>query len=1360
MTVDKSEEKTRTEKNGRTKKKDGKGSDRVKDRAAKDKGRKKEKRRKRRHSRSRSRSRKKSRRHKSRRSKSRSRSRHRKSRRKRRYSRSRSRKRRRSKSPSTKDRSRSGSIVVKVKRDKESSPKKKVKVKREKESSPKREKDVKVKEESRSRSSVGVKVKVEDGNKNIKVKVEETNGKVKKESPLKEKVKLKEESSKKKVKKESSSKRDSSKRDLDKEEEKRRRRRRTRSRSRSHKRRRKTRSRSRSRKRKKRRYSSSSSRSRKRDKESSKSSKSKKELDKAKVEEVKKKTVTVLANMRARLLGLAPGSDEEESPKKEETESSNSHLGFKKPVYGTMSKPEAIKIEEPKMPAMPKGVSMEDKKARIALWKRMLNEKKTQIALEKELKKNRERVLAKAAEEGAKKEEELRVEYQTKKKTWAMQKKKIEQELEEKIKKKREQRELEKKKEEERLLQLSELKKKGEVQIELLPAPVFGGVFSRTKAITKKMKENMKKKIKRELRKKEGVDEEPDGDGSDTEKKEAVDLTSSEPTPPNVKSVSSDNSAVKGSQPAVASSTSTSPLEHTVPKPVEFKFKAPMPKIKPRRMINRKLQPNPNISFAGPSKDFKNEPEEKKDEDIDPLDLFMSNLGIVNKKKVNKKRKEVREVFENETPYEERDMIIEEEETWKRKSNAKEIKQVDHNTRKYEPFKKNFYIEAREIRMMTDEQVKKYRAENLEGVSIVGTDCPKPIKRWSQAGLPDRVMKAMAKMEYARPFPIQAQAIPAIMCGRDVIACAKTGSGKTAAFVLPMIRHIIAQPPLGPEDGPIGLIICPTRELCCQLYQECKKFLNPCKLNVVPIYGGSQISQQIAKLKMGCETVCCTPGRMIEILCANQGRVTNLHRVTYLVLDEADRMFDMGFEPQIIMMVKNIRPDRQTVMFSATFPKSIEALARQALRNPIQILIGKTNTASGDVKQHAEIVNEDQRFRRLLQLLGHWYGRGNILIFHDKREAVDNLFQELAEVGYMALCLHGGIDQTDRDYNIMDFKNKIRTIMIATSCCARGLDVKDLKLVVNFTAPHDYEDYIHRIGRTGRAGQKGVAYTFLGEEEYRAAPIILKAMNKAHQFTYPPKLKEMAKTFHEKVAAGEERIYANSGFMGKGFKFDDEEGKKSEMIKKRQLGIYGTDEDKDKDAIEDTVESLGSIKKKVDALKEEGKVENELARQIKRAKVIFQQIKKMQEQGAASGQIRREVNKAHKVAKRDTEKRKKKQAQLTAKKYHYQISSKGQGNFFTMSLEINDYPQYARRKILYRNEQEQVREWYGVNIEEKGVFVPIGRRPQPGEDKLHIILSGPTESAVTTARQHIIKMLNEAAANSRPEEALGSFRVV
>ncbi|KAJ1950962.1 pre-mRNA processing RNA-helicase, partial [Linderina pennispora] len=499
----------------------------------------------------------------------------------------------------------------------------------------------------------------------------------------------------------------------------------------------------------------------------------------------------------------------------------------------------------------------------------------------------------------------------------------------------------------------------------------------------------------------------------------------------------------------------------------------------------------------------------------------------------------------------------------------KDLAAVDHSKMNYEPFKKDFYIEPVALRSLTAEEVDMMRVD-LGGVKIRGIDCPKPAQEWSHFGLPAACADVIKHQGFESPTPIQAQAVPAILSGRDVIGVAKTGSGKTLAFILPMLRHIKAQRGLESGEGPIGLVMTPTRELAVQIHRECKPFLKPLGLHAVCAYGGSAIKDQIGELKRGAEIVVCTPGRLIDLLCANSGRVTNLHRVTYLVLDEADRMFDMGFEPQVTKIVQSVRPSRQTVLFSATFPRQMEALARKILRRPLEIVVGGRSLIPPEVAQHVEVVESKDKFVRLLAILGDAFNLNKetlALVFVDRQEAADGLLRDLMRRGYVCNSLHGGKDQTDRDQAVADFKNRVFSVLIATSVAARGLDVRGLNLVVNYDCPNHMEDLVHRVGRTGRAGNKGDAFTFITPDQDRYASEVVKAMKLSH-LTPPTPVQQLADQFLEKVRAGTARHSSKSGFGGKGLEKLD---KDRDLVKKIQKVSYGhasgeaLDEDEDED---------------------------------------------------------------------------------------------------------------------------------------------------------------------------------------------------
>lgn len=456
----------------------------------------------------------------------------------------------------------------------------------------------------------------------------------------------------------------------------------------------------------------------------------------------------------------------------------------------------------------------------------------------------------------------------------------------------------------------------------------------------------------------------------------------------------------------------------------------------------------------------------------------------------------------------------------------KELKSVDHSKIDYIPFKKNLYIVPRHLAKLTKEQMSDLRAKIK--VRVRGVVNFAPVSSFAECGLSERILGILNKQKITSPFPIQAQCLPAIMAGRDVIGIAKTGSGKTLAYMLPMLRHILDQPDLRPhESGPIGLILAPARELAVQIHSVCKVFSKRIGIKSTAVYGGAGVAEQIGDLKRGTHIAVATPGRMIDILTMQSGKILSLSRVSYVVMDEADRMFDMGFEPQISAILSAVRPDRQTVLFSATFPKAVENLARKSLNYPLEVIVGGRSVASDSVTQYGEVCEEEDKFLRLLQLLGEHVENGKkVIVFVDTQERADNIFQQLISFSYSALSLHGGKEQEDRDSTISDFKRVDGPgVLVATSVAGRGLDVPSCGCVINYSTPNHLEDYVHRVGRTGRADNKGVSYTFVNSgDEAKFAPNIVKAMREAGQSTnISPELKKLSEGYIEKVKKGEAR---------------------------------------------------------------------------------------------------------------------------------------------------------------------------------------------------------------------------------------------
>uniref|UniRef100_A0A7N8YGX1 Probable ATP-dependent RNA helicase DDX46 n=1 Tax=Mastacembelus armatus TaxID=205130 RepID=A0A7N8YGX1_9TELE len=709
------------------------------------------------------------------------------------------------------------------------------------------------------------------------------------------------------------------------------------------------------------------------------------------------------------------------------------------------------------------------------------------------------------------------------------------------------------------------------------------------------------------------------------------------------------------------------------------------------------------------------------------------------------------------------------------------LEPVDHGKIQYESYRRNFYVEVPELARMTPEEVNAHRLE-LEGITVKGKGCPKPIKTWVQCGVSMKILNALKKHNYEKPTPIQAQAIPAIMSGRDLIGIAKTGSGKTIAFLLPMFRHIMDQRPLEESEGPISVIMTPTRELALQITKECKKFSKSLGLRVVCVYGGTGISEQIAELKRGAEIIVCTPGRMIDMLGANSGRVTNLRRVTYVVLDEADRMFDMGFEPQVMRIVDNVRPDRQTVMFSATFPRAMEALARRILSKPIEVQVGGRSVVCSDVEQHVLVIDEDKKFLKLLEILGHYQEKGSVIIFVDKQEHADGLLKDLMKASYPCMSLHGGIDQYDRDSIINDFKNGACRLMVATSVAARGLDVKQLILVVNYSCPNHYEDYVHRAGRTGRAGNKGYAYTFITEDQARYAGDIIKALELSGS-AVPPELEQLWASFKDQQKAEGKTIKSSSGFSGKGFKFDETEHALANERKKLQKAALGLQDSDDEDGaldIEEQIESMFNSKKRVKDLSAPGAAAGPAGTKLEMAKRLALKINAQKNLGAEAQDVMQQATNAilrggtimtpsvsaKTIAEQLAEKLNAKLNYTPVEKLEEERQAAEQAETvkrYEEELEINDFPQTARWKVTSKEALQRIGEYSEAAITIRGTYFPPGKEPKEGERKIYLAIESANELAVQKAKTEITRLIKEELIrlqNSYQPTSKGRYKVL
>lgn len=326
-------------------------------------------------------------------------------------------------------------------------------------------------------------------------------------------------------------------------------------------------------------------------------------------------------------------------------------------------------------------------------------------------------------------------------------------------------------------------------------------------------------------------------------------------------------------------------------------------------------------------------------------------------------------------------------------------------------FEKNFYRESPVVTSRSSEEIMQFREANR--ITVVGDTIPNPVFAFEEVGFSPQILSLIKMNGWTQPTCIQAQGWPMALSGRDVVGIAQTGSGKTASFLLPAIVHIKAQPRLERGDGPICLVLVPTRELAQQVLQVAEEFGRVLSLRTVCCYGGAPKGPQIRDLDRGAEICIATPGRLLDFLV---DRRTNLRRTTYLVMDEADRMLDMGFEPQIRKIVEQVRPDRQTLMWSATWPKEVQGLARDFLRNYIQVNIGALELhANPNIKQIVEVIDEWQKEARLRMLL-HEFNSTRSLVFVETKRKADELTRNLRRQGFNAVAIHGDKPQREREY--------------------------------------------------------------------------------------------------------------------------------------------------------------------------------------------------------------------------------------------------------------------------------------------------------------------------------------------------------
>ncbi|XP_053731950.1 probable ATP-dependent RNA helicase DDX43 isoform X3 [Synchiropus splendidus] len=421
------------------------------------------------------------------------------------------------------------------------------------------------------------------------------------------------------------------------------------------------------------------------------------------------------------------------------------------------------------------------------------------------------------------------------------------------------------------------------------------------------------------------------------------------------------------------------------------------------------------------------------------------------------------------------------------------------------PLKKNFYIQAKSVSLLTPEEVSMWRKENnniyVEDLKEAGEKrpFPNPCRTFLEAfELYPEIMDNIERVGFARPTPIQSQAWPVLLIGEDLIAIAQTGTGKTLAYLLPGFIHMDGQPVSRAERGGPGmLVLTPTRELALQIEAECNKYSYKGYKSVC-VYGGADRRGQISLVRSGVDIVIATPGRLHDL---QMNELINLRSVTYLVLDEADRMLDMGFEPQIMKILLDVRPDRQTVMTSATWPHGVRRLAKSYLNDPMMVYVGSLDLAAvNTVEQMVLIVHEEEKKAYVLDFIRNMEPLDKVLIFVGKKLVADDLSSDLCLQGLAVQSLHGDREQYDREEALEDFKEGRVRILVATDLASRGLDVHDITHVFNFDFPRNIEE------------RSGASITLVTRDNWRMAAELISILERAGQ-EVPEELVLMAERY-------------------------------------------------------------------------------------------------------------------------------------------------------------------------------------------------------------------------------------------------------
>ena len=449
-------------------------------------------------------------------------------------------------------------------------------------------------------------------------------------------------------------------------------------------------------------------------------------------------------------------------------------------------------------------------------------------------------------------------------------------------------------------------------------------------------------------------------------------------------------------------------------------------------------------------------------------------------------------------------------------SNLPQLWPVDFSSANLVDFVKDFYVPTASVKRRSEDECESIR--RAYGLRIVsGQDVPKVIVSFDESSFPDYLVRSLYRHfgPDAVPTPIQMQGWPIALSGRSLVGIAQTGSGKTLAYILPAIVHINAQPPAKPGEGPIALVLVPTRELCTQIAQEAEKFskaiadVGGAPTKIACAFGGVKKSEQLWAIQDSLDILIAAPGRLIDFLASSQ---LSLLRTSYVVLDEADEMFSMGFLPQLTQILSQIRPDRQVLLYSATWPAEVRNLASSVCtEKPVHIQVGGDDLAANhQIDQSVIFVNSERdKMEKLFhEVLPQLYLDENgqrlkedakLLVFCNTKDSVDFLTKRMREEGVPAVAIHSGKEQTERLWVFDQFRNGDTKVLVSTNLMGRGVDVPTVNIVVNYDMPKNISEYIHRIGRTARAKALGKAISFFGTSDVPIVNDLVGVLNEANQ---------------------------------------------------------------------------------------------------------------------------------------------------------------------------------------------------------------------------------------------------------------------